>query len=275
MNYLIRNNSVTVVIDGYPHMIDEGHLNYAAVRDAVLGGTLSEDELLDLISVRKRGVQANKVLEGAGIVQVEGRFMYGDLPLPMDIDRYIAASLDYPDQSILAGVGAFVRNLYENPSHDTRQRLFAFMERNNLPITKDGCFMGFKVVTPDYLDKHTRKISNRPGVMIAPLAWSKVDTNPDQTCSYGYHVCSREYLPAFYSPGDRIVSVSVNPANVGAIPSDYNGSKIRCRHYTVVADITERCIEDLALATIRDDDAITPFDDDDDFYRRYAPDIGY
>jgi hypothetical protein len=262
MSKIIRTNSVTSVIDGYPYTIEDNHPKYKEIRQAVIDG-ISDKDLLALISYKAKGDAAIETLELLGITYKHGAFMYGNLTLPMDLGRYISASLDYDNPELLRGLVNFVKLLFNNPSHDTRHRLFSFMERNNLPITTNGHFMGFKVVTHDYLDKHTRTINNAPGSTVPFFSWSQVDTDPDRTCSYGYHVCSREYLPAFYSYGDRIISVSVDPSDVGAIPADYNGSKIRCRHYKIIADVTDRCVADLKLATLYDDEAITPFDNDE------------
>jgi hypothetical protein len=62
---------------------------------------------------------------------------------------------------------------------------------------------------------------------------SKVDDDPNNTCSKGLHVASLPYLQHY--PGSVTVLVKVNPANVVSIPTDYNNSKMRVCEYEVFA----------------------------------------
>jgi hypothetical protein len=63
-----------------------------------------------------------------------------------------------------------------------------------------------------------------------------VDEDPDRTCSHGLHVCSFDYLPHFSHANGHVVVCKVNPADVVAIPRDYNNTKMRVCRYEVVGE---------------------------------------
>jgi hypothetical protein len=57
------------------------------------------------------------------------------------------------------------------------------------------------------------------------------------------------------------VSVAIDPADVGAIPDDYNQAKLRCRHYEVLADITNKFNAEKSNAALGGDLKISPMRD--------------
>jgi hypothetical protein len=69
---------------------------------------------------------------------------------------------------------------------------------------------------------------------------NQVDEDKDRTCSKGLHFCSIKYLPHFSDHnGGHTMMVKINPADVVAIPADYNNTKGRCSRYEVVNEYTE------------------------------------
>ena len=131
----------------------------------------------------------------------------------------------------------FMNNLNNNSSRTAREELYLFLEANDIPLTEDGCFLAYKFVNRDYMDCYTGTISNRIGDTPS-MPRRDVDDNRERTCSAGLHFCSHSYLPQ-YGIGDRhrVMKVKVNPADVVAIPSDYNNAKGRTWRYEVVGEI--------------------------------------
>jgi hypothetical protein len=253
---IYRDNELIVVFNSYPYVVSYDNPAYAEIELAIEEN--DDIALEDLLSIKGKSkkLEASLVedgLESDGI----GGFTYMGNPVEMDLSDYLYSALE-AESSEVHSIINFFKNLFSNGSHDVRTKLFGFMEHNKMPITPDGEFMAFKVVTHSYLDKYTRTINNTPGVTPPELDWSKVDTDPEKTCSNGYHVCSKEYIPAFYNEGDRVVSVVVDPRDVGAVPNDYNGSKIRCRKYTVVADVTDRYIKEQENIRLYTDRGLNP-----------------
>ena len=70
---------------------------------------------------------------------------------------------------------------------------------------------------------------------IVTMERNLVDEDKSRTCSQGLHFCSYDYLKHF--SGERIVVLKINPADIVAIPEDYNNSKGRCCSYEVIDEI--------------------------------------
>jgi hypothetical protein len=83
---------------------------------------------------------------------------------------------------------------------------------------------------------------------------SKVDDDPQHTCSSGLHVCADEYLKGYATGSDnRTLVVEVNPADVVAVPYDYNFSKMRVCRYKVLAQIEPKEIPDVLDSVVYDE----------------------
>ena len=135
----------------------------------------------------------------------------------------------------------FMENVMLNPSKDSRERLFTFLEKNKSPITEDGHFIGFKRIRPDWTDIYTGKMDNSVG-NIVEMPRENVDENNKNTCSHGLHVAASIYLdtgPTQFTDtvNSRTVVVKVNPRDVVAVPPDYNETKMRTCRYEVLSEV--------------------------------------
>lgn len=122
-----------------------------------------------------------------------------------------------------------------NLSSKIIDRLFLFLSKNDLHITADGKVLAWKVVRPNYKDKHSNKFDNSVG-QVLEMPRNKVNDNDAAHCSYGFHVCSWGYLSGFASTGDPVMQVEVDVKDIVSIPTDYNGEKVRVCKYKVVAE---------------------------------------
>ena len=122
-----------------------------------------------------------------------------------------------------------------NLSNKISDRLFLFLSKNDLHITNDGKVLAWKVVRPDYKDKHSGTIDNSVGTTPS-MPRNKVNDNDSQHCSYGLHVCSWGYLSSFARTGDPVMQVEVDIKDIVSIPTDYNGEKVRVCKYKVAAE---------------------------------------
>lgn len=131
----------------------------------------------------------------------------------------------------------FWKKLKKNPSEASRQQLFKFIEANNIPITELGDIVVEKGVTDKgagfLVDSYSEQIDNSVG-MIVEMPREKVDPNPDRTCSFGLHVAAPDYVRSWYK-NQTIVECLVNPADVVAVPRDYNETKMRVCRYQIVS----------------------------------------
>ena len=167
---------------------------------------------------------------------VKGDVVYvGDEALPYSLSMRILdfAKNNLPVEPLLR----FWANLNLNPSYRSVQQLHDFLEKNNHPLTVDGCFLAYRRVSDDFKDFYTNKVDNSIGAEVS-MPRNRVNEDPTQTCSYGLHVANYEYACNFYHSGSgRLVAVKVNPKDVVAVPTDYNQAKMRVCAFTVLEEI--------------------------------------
>lgn len=124
----------------------------------------------------------------------------------------------------------FWENLKQNPSMRSREQLYSFLMQNGHPLTDDGCFIAYRGIKANFTDMHTGKMDNSPGKVVT-MPREQVDDDPTRTCSRGLHVAAFEYAKNF---GNITVEVKVNPRDVVAVPTDYNGQKMRTCQFEVI-----------------------------------------
>lgn len=239
---LIANSTgCTVVVDGKVTTIANDHPNYEAIQDAYATG--DAETVVTLMSIRD-------TLEtySEGNIRIEGdRILYGDRDMSAHgLGKRIIKLMAEGREGFAQPLMNFMENLMLNPSYRAVEGLYEWLERSNLPITPDGCFIAWKIVRDDYTDHHTGKFDNSPGCVVE-IPRNQVNEDPNQTCSSGLHFCSNDYLPQyggfFGGNGSRTMMVKVNPKDVGAFPHDYNISKGRCCRYQVLKEVTPGEIE--------------------------------
>lgn len=169
---------------------------------------------------------------------VSGRItLKGDsTPIPQAIVKKLT-ELEKDGQDILPLI-RFWRKLKNNPSQRSREQLYEFMLKNNVPLTEYGDLVlekGVNMVdkqTELLLDNYSKKIDNSIGKVVE-VPWENVDDDPNRTCSYGLHVAAPDYVRNIYS-NSVIVEVIVNPEHVVSVPTDYNATKMRVCRYQVM-----------------------------------------
>lgn len=150
----------------------------------------------------------------------------------------------------------FMANLSMNPSDESREQLFAFLDRKGFPITEDGCFLGYKGVNNELRDQHSNTFDNSVG-QVCEMPRDEVCADPELGCAPGLHVGTLEYARGF---APRMVLVKVNPADAVSVPT-CETNKLRVCKYEVVR-LFERVDKTLSRPVYSDDDLT----DDDDFW---------
>lgn len=230
IKYVLGRDSITVYLDSKPYTINKQAHTYPMVLEAVKKG--DETALRNAIDIRN-GIVTALQANGKGKVTIDGsRVMYMD----REVTGLIASRIF---EVIRLGFDVkpmvkFIENLMENPSKRAVDELFGFLDVCKLPITDDGHFLAYKRVRANYTDVHSGKFDNSVGKVLS-MPRNMVDEDKNNTCSYGLHFCSYEYLDKF--GGERIMVVKINPADVVAIPADYNNSKGRTCRYEVIDEL--------------------------------------
>lgn len=273
--YIPTPEALNVVLKGRPYSISKEQEHYARVLEMVKGDA-TEDEVLDVLESVKRKLEeaveamanpnrdVNAEAEGTkveikgGIVFYDGKQVSGFLADRMVemvkegfslepwarflgnlsnhpgwkykqfIDNFRAKGADGEAESMLRSDR--VRNAIR-----VVEDLYRFLEKGGIPLTPDGCFMAYKAVREDFMDIHSGTFNNAIG-QVPEMPREMVDDDPNRTCSRGLHVCSFSYLPSFSHANGHVMQCKVNPADVVAIPADYNDAKMRLCRYEVVAE---------------------------------------
>jgi len=253
--YIIQNDNITVVVDNKPYTVNESHVGYKKLLNAI------KQEDWDTVQAV---VDPKKVVldYGEGNFSIQGEvFYWQQYRIDTSLTKRIIAMIadDFPVHPLLN----FMSNLMDNPSKQAVEELYTFLNCNSLPITPDGCFLAYKRVRGNYRDVYSDTVTNKPAVYhtdedreelkqymstnpevevqvvdnetVVSMLRNRVDDIRDNHCSTGLHFCSREYLN--YFGGERIVIVKINPRDVVSIPTDYNYAKGRTCRYTVVDEI--------------------------------------
>jgi hypothetical protein len=275
-NYLVfkevPNKGAYVSLNGITKFVDIKSSTYAdlkqlavdfnSTKDLEVRATLTEKFEILLDGKHKTALKQNPNYS----VDQFGRLFLKDIPevIPEALSKFFMVALD--GGLDLEPIENFWRNLYLNPLPNVRAQLFAFLEHNGHPITKNGYFLAYKSVQkkPQYDTTTGKLIENKTfdantgkevketvntDMTFAPFHTGKYgdnikigapvsmpldecDADPNRTCSSGLHVGSMAYVGDFGSGSNKVVlEVLVNPRHVVAVPNDYNNTKMRVKEY--------------------------------------------
>lgn len=227
--FVYQGGNITMVIANQTHTISQdSHINYAKILDALR----DQDWQLvaDLVDIKAAIVDYAR-----GKIKIENGELYFEDELFHNVlaERILEMYQEgFPIDSMLV----FMENLMENPSSRAVKELYTFLERGNLPITPDGCFLAYKRVAEDYTDIHSGKLDNSVG-QVLEMRRNKVQEDKEITCSSGLHFCSLDYLPKYTGGAtSHVMIVKINPRDVVSIPADYKHTKGRCCRYEVIGE---------------------------------------
>jgi len=241
-SWAISDSNVTVNFEGKTHIVP---LHEPLAKDLIQA--LKEKRLEDipnLISVAKR---IEKMSQGEFIVQ-DGVILVDNIPAPKVLSDKILnfSNSGLPFEPLLN----FAKKVQKNPSFRAVNELYSFLEKNDHPITESGNFIAYKRVRGDFKDIHSGTFDNSVGKTIS-MPRNQVNEDPDQTCSQGLHVANWWYAHTQFassnSDTDIMLEVEINPADVVAVPNDYNNAKMRVCKYTVLGVVNSEHSSDVQL----------------------------
>lgn len=229
--FIISGHTVTAFVGGDLKTMDSSHPNFETVCEALTKGA-DVAQLLPLLDIR-RALQERLLYEDESIQIGYDTLIYRGRP----IHNYLARSIIKMVQKEM-DVGPwlqFLKRLERNPDDEIRDHLFEWLEKADMPITPDGCFLAYKKVRDDYLSFHDGETRNHVGTSLF-LPREVCDPDHFRYCSSGLHFCSYNYLPAYHGSSGRVVVLKIDPADVVAFPKDH-AAKGRAYRYTVVDEL--------------------------------------
>lgn len=232
--HIISNDAVTVFIDGEAKTFQKTHGQFESIVDAIRDAAWEQVKYLVNIPLAvKTETQGRVNIVNDREVWVDGELIHNSLTQRI-VSMVVAGNRNFKHLTL------FLENLKDNPSQRAIFELYDFLSACDLPITSDGHFLAYKKIRSDYTDIYSGSFDNSIG-SICQMDRDLVDEDKHRTCSAGLHFCSKDYLSHFGSmSGNRVVIVKINPADVVAIPADYNNAKGRTWRYEVVGEVAER-----------------------------------
>lgn len=234
--YTISDNAITMMIDGKTYVVNRADSRFADVRNAIRNEQF--DTIPTLLDLKGKLVSQSN----GGLYLINGVLHSDKYVIPALLASRIVAMLK--EGFNCDPLFKFLENLMSNPGLNHRSEsvnrsvideLYGFIEASNLPITADGHFLAYKMVSKEYKDLHTHSMDNSVGAVVS-MPRERVDPERDNTCSRGLHFCSEAYLSSGYAYESNavIVVLKINPRDVVTIPSDYNNAKGRACRYKIV-----------------------------------------
>ena len=256
VSWSITDQNIAVNFNGETYIVKRD----SALSDRLIKAIKAQkwDEVPNLVSAAKRLETYSK-----GNFSVKnGQVMINNQPAPTALSNKILRFSDegLPYKPLLK----FAENLQQNPSFRAVSELFQFLEKNDHPITEKGYFIAYKRVKGDFTDIHSGTFDNSVGNVVE-MPRNKVDEDCNRTCSYGLHVANWDYahnqFASSNSRTDVMLEVEVNPADVVAVPSDYNQSKMRVCRYKVLG-VVQNPYQGSSLKVVDKD--VPLYDDDEE-----------
>lgn len=224
--YIIQGKNIILVIKNKNFTISDTHINYSKILEAIRQDNWGIIEsLIDVVETIQTFSKGNITID-------DGNIFWKGQPFHNALSTRILSMIE--EGFDVKPMMNFMENLMLNPSNRAVTELYGFLEKSNLPITPDGCFLAFKKVKDNYFDVYTGTIDNSVGQLVE-MERNQVNDDKDQTCSSGLHFCSKDYLGHF--GGQRVMILKINPQDVVSIPSDYNDTKGRCCKYEVIGEL--------------------------------------
>lgn len=238
-SFQFSGGKLIFVIKGIPYYIQKSDRNFASVAKALKEGK-TEDEILEIYKHGSNIVEYLASAKQTSVAYVNGQVLLNGKPLHNSITSRVAtfAEAGLPIEYLLK----FIENIEQNPSFNSRNQLYQFLEHSDIVLTDDGCFIAYKAVRSNYYDKYSGTILNTVGEHVS-MDRSKIDDSQTSHCSYGLHVGSILYAGPggfYHQSGDRVMLVKVNPKDVVAVPNDHSCQKCRVCEYDVVGEVTEK-----------------------------------
>ena len=230
--FTLQRDFLSVVFNGRSYPMSKNQPTFKQMKLALERGQWNK--VPKLISL---AAQVAEKSHGRVSVTADGVF-YKGVKVHNSLTAKISELIDHGKP--VAHLLRFMDNLNQQPSVNIINEIYQWLSSGRFALTDDGCFLAYKKVDVDYKDFYTHSVDYHVGQVVT-MPRKDVDPNRHNTCSYGLHFCSKDYLPNYgggFSSGDcRIMEVKINPADVVSIPVDYQYTKGRTWRLEVLREV--------------------------------------
>ena len=236
-------------------MTQSGSAQYTHLRKAILAENW--DDVRKCITVKS--TVKNWML--GEFSYADNKFKYSGVDLPHKFhNRLVEMAANNEDPSPLL---RFWERLQKNPSYRSVQQLWNFLEHQNIPLTKDGCFLGYKSVDDNFRDWHSGKFVNKPGTR-NEMPRNQISDDQKVDCAAGFHIGTLKYAKDFHGGSNQqIVICKIDPQDVVSVPDDCSSQKIRVCKYFVVGHWNGEPMPSTTIVDLYCDDVDAKFKPED------------
>ena len=241
----IKTGNCLIIVnpDGQPAQVETSHPYFKEIYATVLAERPSDEEIQAMWEYIRPIRRIERLLPVNSDVQLE-LTPTGELSATIDGTSYaiptdLADTINevYKAKGDLRPFALFLKKLSENPRKEVAQELWGFIIACGMTLQEDGNFLAYKNVNEDFTSPYDNKTKNDPGTVLR-MRRQDVQHDSDITCSTGFHFAAWGYLK-HYASGRKTVLLSISPADVVSIPSDYNNMKGRACAYTVLREVSQ------------------------------------
>lgn len=256
-NYIETNDGIVVFLENKTVHVLRTNPLFPVVQDKIQSFDFAAiPDIVDTASRIRKYTGGSFWVDDFGVVVLDGE------TIPESLSKRL---LEFVDQGLpTEPLELFWGELKENESEDARKDLFGFLRHNDVSMTKEGHILAYKRVkriedpeegqqvlirstdaetgedvmvwvealAGDLVDIRTGTIRNNPGDRPF-MPRCEVDADRESHCSTGLHVAAYAYADTKYYHNGDLLEVLVNPRDVVAVPTDYNGEKMRVSDYAV------------------------------------------
>src|SRR3954471_6728540 len=155
-SWLITSSGVTVNFDGESKSLKKEDKSYQTVISSIRDNDWDKvKELLNPAHAVNEFSNGEMRIENG---QVFVKSATGEFPVACGLNSTI---LHYIKEKLpFEPLVKFAKNLNENPSYNSVNQLFLFLEKNHFAITENGNFIAYKSVTSDFKDVYSKTFDN-------------------------------------------------------------------------------------------------------------------
>lgn len=230
---MVGDGELIVTVDNQVYSVTREHPAYAKLFEAYKDN--DANTFVGLVNVKDH-MKTYVNSDITGIVVDGERVLYNGVELNNavvdTIRNMMYAGLDFQPMV------KFLERAIKSNSKRVIDELFKFLQECRLTVTEDGCFLAYKSVQSNYMDKYSGKFDNSVG-SCHRMEKFQVDDNCNNACSHGFHVGALSYAGpgGFYNnAGDKVMIVKVAPEDVVSVPVDHTCQKLRTCAYEVVGE---------------------------------------
>jgi len=230
MKWNLTNENLSIFIDGKSHIISRTHTNF----DMILECVRNKDEagVVDLLDVK---AAVERVCCGDIELVDEETIKYKGEKINHVVVDKIFERLDL--ELDVKPLMHFLDKLMANPSKNSLEQAWTFIEAHNFTIDDEGFCYLYKGVNPDFTDWYTGTVMNPVGSVIK-MPRNQVDDNFEQACSCGYHLGTFSYAESYAIRADgHLLLAKLDPKNIVSVPREGKGEKLRVCEYKIVEEI--------------------------------------